>query len=497
VLGLVDARVDGGRSAGGLGMSPFAWLVCFAWVPVSLLAFAMLRPHIAVLVVMMSGFLFLPNLELLRDRPFPWEKREAIGLVLTLGVLAFDSRRVLRFRPRWMDAFVGLWLVVPSISSLANGHGPYDAGSALMHRWLLWGAAYFVGALYLRTHKDLRDVLWAVFLGGLAYVPLCLIEVRLSPQLHYWLYGMHQHPFFSQTKRGGGFRPMVFLDHGLQASLWMATAMVAGAGLWWLLRVRQARGFSMGWLVAAVAVAWVLSKSTGAMVIGGLGLMMLALSSMHWLRIGVMIAVVTYLAARLFGDGVIEQWLVDAAGMVSADRAQSLQFRYDNEAVLLERCWQRPLFGSSPWGFNTFEGYDSSSSVKYAVPDSLWIYAFTINGLVGLIGVIGSLLVPAVRTFTLAALWRNRISPESLICALIVMMYLVDSLVNGFKTPIYIFMAGGLSRVLVRPSATDTETPSSTKHVASRSPLQPRSADSGLHRDRVLEPRGRPTNLGE
>ena len=88
-------------------------------------------------------------------------------------------------------------------------------------------------------------------------------------------------------------------------------------------------------------------------------MMMLALSSMHWLRIGIMIAVVTYLAARLFGDGVIEQWLVDAAGMVSADRAQSLQCRYDNEAVLLERCWQRPLFGSSPWGFNTFEGYDS------------------------------------------------------------------------------------------------------------------------------------------
>ena len=41
-----------------------------------------------------------------------------------------------------------------------------------------------------------------------------LVEVRLSPQINTWIYGFFQHDFI-QMMRYGGFRPIVFLPHGL------------------------------------------------------------------------------------------------------------------------------------------------------------------------------------------------------------------------------------------------------------------------------------------
>ena len=61
-------------------------------------------------------------------------------------------------------------------------------------------------------------------LGGLIYVPLCLFEVRMSPQLHNMVYGFAQHSF-GQTVRGGGWRPMVFMQHGLAVGLFMSVML--------------------------------------------------------------------------------------------------------------------------------------------------------------------------------------------------------------------------------------------------------------------------------
>lgn len=455
-------------------MTP-GFIVILIWGFVALWAFARLQPHTAALTVLLVGFMFLP-IPRQAVQVIPWEKREAIGLALLLGALIFDTKTVFRFRLAWVDLPVLCWLVSAPISSLVNNHGLYDAGSSLMHRALLWGAPYFVGAMYLRSRQALLDCLWAVFLGGVAYVPLWLLEVRLSPQFHYWVYGVQQ-SLFSQTKRGGGFRPMVFMDHGLQASLFMTTAMVAGVGLWWLLRVRRVRGFSMGSLVAAIAVAWALSKSSGAILLGVVGLLTLALPTARWLTLVIMVAVPSYLAMRMFGDGVIEQSLVDAAGMISAERAESLQFRYTNEAALLDRFWRNPWFGSSPWGFNTMVIGESGLARSHAVPDSLWIYGVTLNGLFGVAGLVGSLWCPAARGLGIGSRWRGRIAPEAFLCGVIVMLYLLDSLVNGFKTPIYVLIAGGLSRV------------SPLREVATR------QSRAGVSSRRLLRPRGRIADL--
>ena len=71
----------------------------------------------------------------------------------------------------------------------------------------------------------------ALVVAGLAYSVPMLIEVRLSPQINIWVYGFFQHNF-DQMMRYGGFRPIVFLPHGLWVAFFALMALVAAVGLW-------------------------------------------------------------------------------------------------------------------------------------------------------------------------------------------------------------------------------------------------------------------------
>lgn len=51
-------------------------------------------------------------------------------------------------------------------------------------------------------------------IAGLIYTVPMLYEIRMSPQLHTIFYGYFPHSF-GQQARGGGFRPVVFMGHGL------------------------------------------------------------------------------------------------------------------------------------------------------------------------------------------------------------------------------------------------------------------------------------------
>jgi hypothetical protein len=73
----------------------------------------------------------------------------------------------------------------------------------------------------------MRELTMGVVFGGLAYVPLCLFEIRMSPQLLSMFYGSS---IWSGT-RFGGFRPHVFFHNGLELGMWMTAVSLAA---WWL-----------------------------------------------------------------------------------------------------------------------------------------------------------------------------------------------------------------------------------------------------------------------
>jgi len=447
-----------------------ARLALMGWIPVVLLSFLFLRPRVAVIAALAAGSLLLPVFSIPIPGPLEFGKVEVICVAVLLGIICFDPRRLLAYWPDPADLFVLGWIVSGALSSLSNDLGTYDAVSVLLSRTMLWGVPYLVGVLYLGTRAGLCSMLWVLFLSGLAYVPFCLFEVRMSPQLHNLVYGGSQHSF-EQTFRGGGYRPMVFMSHGLELSLWMGVATVAGCALWITSRTKRLRGLPLWPMVLGVGVTLVLCKSTGAIVLTCIGILLLSPIGGSWTRMAVLLGIPAYLAIRLFGDGELENLLHQLSLLISDERAGSLKFRFDNEAILLERAWQRPWLGAGGWSFGSLSDPETGEPIPVTT-DSFWIIALATTGFLGLVSLVGIFWSGLFR-FELATL-RDRLRPtvELTAAAVITMMLLSDSLINAFIPPLYIAIAAGLGRAVVGEGA---------ERVPLRIPfLRPRAPGGGL-----------------
>ncbi len=150
-----------------------------------------------------------------------------------LAALLLDFKTIKSFRLQMVDLPMLIWCVCPLLSSLANDLGLFDAYVAAREQFIGWGLPYFIGRIYLTNHDRLREMAIGIVLSGLIYVPLCLLEIRLSPQLHTWMYGYPPRMNdFSQQVRYGGYRPVVFMDHSLAVAAWMSTATLTSFWLW-------------------------------------------------------------------------------------------------------------------------------------------------------------------------------------------------------------------------------------------------------------------------
>ena len=85
---------------------------------------------------------------------------------------------------------------------------------------------------------------------------------------------------------------------------------------------------------------------------------------------------------------------VELIRMVINDRrADSLEFRMENENLLAEHALRRPWFGWGGWGRNfVTDRYGRSITTV----DGMWIIALGTNGLIGLISFESALLLPMV-----------------------------------------------------------------------------------------------------
>ena len=120
-----------------------------------------------------------------------------------MGAVLFDGVRVFAFRPKWYDVPTIIVCITPFFSSITNGLGVYDGLSQVFGACTTWGVPYLLARVYYSDVAGSRDLAFVILIGCLVYVPLCLIEVRLSPQLNLWLYGYHQHSFAQSKQRFG------------------------------------------------------------------------------------------------------------------------------------------------------------------------------------------------------------------------------------------------------------------------------------------------------
>ncbi len=430
----------------------------FGWIPLILLLFLLLPPRRAVIVAFIGAWLFLPMAGYSIAGLPDFTKMTATSYGAMLGVVLFDAARLIRFRPSWIDIPIVVYCAVPMASSLTNDLGIYDGTSAVVGTVITWGIPYFIGRLYFSDLAGLRELAIGIFVGGLVYVPLCLYEIRMSPQLHTIIYGFHQHSF-AQTKRFGGWRPTVFMQHGLMVGMWMVTASLIGVWLWRAKTLRQIRGVPMALLVPVLLATTILCKSFGALVllVGGLGALFAANMTRSRVAVWCLILVIpVYLVARigLRWDGAET---VDLIAMVNDERAGSFATRLENEVLLVEKAMQRPVFGWGGWSRNRV--YDDSGR-NITITDSLWIIVLGRHGLVGLTAYFLVLLLPVIRGMRLlsADVWgRSAFAPIGVL-AVALTIYACDKLLNGMPNPLFMLIAGGLGAASVAASSQSVRT---------------------------------------
>ena len=347
-----------------------------------------------------------------------------LGLVLGAVATVRTNADVLAFGPR----------VLPGLTS-------YDVVSISVARVLDLYLPFVVGQRVYRTERDLRDLLEVLSICGLIYAPLCLFELRMSPSLHYWVYGTYPSQF-AQAIRQGGYRPIVFMSHGLSVAMFLFTCLCAALAL---RKVRATGGpVSAGARAAVTGVLVLLCKSLASIIYSAGSLVVhLALSSKAIARMLAVcvVLIVAYPAAQLSSVFPADEVVRFFAG-VNPDRAESLLFRFRHEGALVARARERPLFGWGTFGRNRI--FDEESGQDLSVTDGTWIIYFGQFGYAGLAALGALMLVPVLR-FT----WSRARMPETsqaLVGALafMVVIFTINLFPNSYSDSLPLAYAGAL-----------------------------------------------------
>lgn len=439
-------------------MTPLVPLALFGFIPLVLYLFYRYPTRQALVVSFVAGYLFLPQPGFVAKYPIvsgipPYEKMSAICYAVLLATILFDSKRFSSFQPSWIDLPMLIWCLCPIITQVSNDLSPISPTTGQI---MTWGVPYFLGRIYFNELAGLRQLAIGIFTGGMVYIPLCLLEMRIAPTLHLRVYGYHARADFSQTMRYGGYRPTVFLEHGLWVGMWMMAATLLGIVLWRTGVIKKLWNYPMNWLVPVLFVTMILVKSTGAYLylVIALGIWFTS----RWLRtplpmllLCVAISIYLYLGAtgELYQIPQVNTFLV-ASENSNNDRSQSVAFRMDNEKVLSAKARLRMTLGWGDSGGNRI--YDKFGH-DISVTDSLWIIAFGQQGVVGLSSFTVAMILPSLGFVFLRYppnTWSNRKVAPAVGLALVMVLYMLDSVLNAMYCPVFMLANGGLAGLVLK-----------------------------------------------
>ena len=420
----------------------------FGWIPISIFFFFTLKPHRAVLFSVIGGWLFLPMTGYdLPGLPI-YSKSTAIAVGLLLAGRLSGQRQAASFHWRLYDLPMILWCLCPIATSMSNQLGLYDGLSSSFTQILTWGIPYLAGRIYFTNTETLRDLCLGVVIGGLLYMPLCLYEIRMSPQLSNMIYGFFPHSF-EQHIRYGGFRPIVFMQHGIMVALWMATTTSVAFWLWRSKESSHINGISMSVIVAGLAITTILCKTASgwiALIIGVSSYFMLNTFSMLLPLRLLLLSIPGYIILR--STGLISAFNLEmiASHFFDADRVASFGIRLFQEDLFSIKALERPLLGWGGYGRGWPIDPETGQQMIQMI-DALWLITFSTLGYLGIASLVTAIL--AGPWFVFRAIKRNaeipvsnKTIPASL--SIVVILFMLDSLINGMTNPIYIVISGAL-----------------------------------------------------
>ncbi|KPQ06992.1 MAG: O-antigen ligase like membrane protein [Rhodobacteraceae bacterium HLUCCA12] len=442
-----------------------------AWPLVVFALFRMLTIERALIWTILGGYLLLPQMS---EINFPgvtaFDKRTIPNLAAFVGCMLMLGRFPRLLPQSWLaSALLLMVMVSPVITVLTNlepvefgvrafgtlemfdaseleqmalpGLRIYDSASALSAQIFLM-LPFFLARAILDNADALREIVAALVIAGLIYALPMLFEVRFSPQLHSWVYGFFQHDFI-QAIRWGGYRPFVFMPHGIWVALFAFMCAMAAA-----IMLRTAEPAQRGRKVLILMLMLLLlliCKTLGPILFALVFVpIVLILNPRHHIRFAAAIALVVLSYPLLRGAGLVPiDRIVGIAAAFDPERAASLAYRIENEERVLEHVADKLLFGWGGWG--RFIPHAQETGTSDVVVDGTWIITIGHFGWVGYVATFGLLTLP------LLSLWWHARKPHAPAVslpvsglALILAVNLLDMLLNDTLIPFTWLMAGAV-----------------------------------------------------
>jgi hypothetical protein len=347
------------------------------------------------------------------------------------------------------------FIIAPILTSFDNSyelqegaasiHGFYPLdGVKIAGRFVMILIPLHIGRRFLSTDHGRELLLKTLPAAMLIYSLPMLFEVRMSPQLHGWVYGYFPNDTFVQEIRGGGFRPVVFVGHGLALAGLTALAVIAAAVVM-RAKGRIVRGVPTSAVVAYLSGLLILCKSLGpglyAVVFGPIALFT---RPRFWVKIGCIVSLIVCAYPVLRSHDLAPTEIVsNLTNKFSPERNGSYQVRLFNEGQLLAKAEQKPWFGWGAWGRNLI--YDKWTGKDISVTDGGWIIYFGVYGWFGFLAFYGLL---AVSLFQAHAAMGKEVTRENIIrggVALLLTVCLIDSIPNSPQEWLSFLLAGCLA----------------------------------------------------
>jgi tetratricopeptide (TPR) repeat protein len=185
-----------------------------------------------------------------------------------------------------------------------------------------------------------------------------------------------------------------------------------------------------------------------------------------------------------------------ALTLVGPERAQSLEYRFQCEDLLMAKALQQPYLGWGGWARSSVQWEDTGKRVP---TDGLWIIIFGEKGFYGLVLIYVAMILPVTRfawRFPVRLWGLPQMAAASLAAALL-SLYMIDCLLNAFVNIIYVTLAGGLNGIELAQLHTSA---TSTKGATHRKPASRQDAvlveglcaiDQSYSKGRTLKGEGR------
>lgn len=427
-----------------------AFAALLVWPFVTFAIFASLRLERAVIFSLLAGYLLLPVRTSFDFPGVPALDKTSVANLSTFVAAMFYTRGCSMRLPvePWLIALILTYLIAPMLTVVSNGDAlvfgdvilpglkPYDALSVAAYKAIDL-IPFLLGYNLLRTPAAQNEVLRTLVISALAYSLLMLIEIRLSPQLHTWVYGFFPHSFGQQV-RGDGFRPVVFLGHGLVVAIYTAIAVTAAGYL-----TRRKIGLfgipSWFWLIYLIAIL-LLCKSLGALLLALGGVIIVIILDRTAIRlVCIMAAFLVLIYPALRGADLIPvQMIADQVAQYNEERGESFQTRIDNEEQLLARANQRPWFGWGGYGRNRV--FDGETGKDLSITDGTWIIIVGIYGWIGYLTTFGIICLPIMQRAR--SQYHNYFTRDAI--ALVLAVNLLDLIPNSSLGPITWLLAGSV-----------------------------------------------------